>query len=70
MIISGITWAVLVDSGWYEVEDPGETNPWGKGRGCDFLNKPCTPEQLMQTYSEFCVKSSMILPDFFYRGKS
>ena len=42
-VISEITLAVFEDSGWYQVNGlyTGGLFRFGKGKGCDFINKPC-----------------------------
>lgn len=48
---SGINNALLLDSGWYELGEvvPDEHIIWGKGKGCDFIDKYCKGN-----FSEFC----------------
>lgn len=47
-VVSPITRALLVDSGWYDMS-PGSTEPlqWGRGAGCPFMLRFCY-EQLSQ----------------------
>ena len=41
-VISKITWAILKDSGWYDLaQDFSEPLIWGKGAGCAFARKFC-----------------------------
>ena len=41
-IVSRLTLAVLEDTGWYEPNyDMADPLSWGKGLGCDFVNKSC-----------------------------
>ncbi|EFA78973.1 hypothetical protein PPL_08441 [Heterostelium album PN500] len=44
--LTNLTLALLYDTGWYELNNIGnvESTSWGKGMGCDFADKPCTPE--------------------------
>ena len=40
--LSPLTLALFEDSGWYKVSyETAELSPFGKGRGCDFVNDPC-----------------------------
>jgi hypothetical protein len=40
--ISNFTLALLEDSGWYKVDfSKSETLPWGRKRGCEFLQEKC-----------------------------
>jgi hypothetical protein len=40
--VSPLTLALFEDSGWYKVSyENSELSPFGKGRGCDFVNEPC-----------------------------
>ncbi|EFA77771.1 hypothetical protein PPL_09269 [Heterostelium album PN500] len=43
--LSNLTLALLYDSGWYGLINLGEAraSTWGKGMGCDFADKLCTP---------------------------
>jgi hypothetical protein len=39
---SGLTLALLEDSGWYHVNySAADPLAWGLGQGCDFVNKSC-----------------------------
>jgi hypothetical protein len=44
--ISALTLAYFADSGWYKVDLSRISEPdiWGRGAGCDFVNKPCINE--------------------------
>jgi hypothetical protein len=44
--ISALTLAYFVDSGWYRVDLSriGEPDSWGRGAGCDFVNRQCINE--------------------------
>ena len=42
-IFSGLTLALLEDSGWYAVNYSAATPlVWGRAQGCNFVSKPCT----------------------------
>jgi hypothetical protein len=47
IVISGITWALLVDSGWYDIETSSSAEllahsiAYGFGKGCGFLDNKC-----------------------------
>ena len=42
-IFSGLTLALLEDSGWYAVNHSAASPlVWGRAQGCNFVNKPCT----------------------------
>ncbi|EFA77888.1 peptidase M8 [Heterostelium album PN500] len=45
LTLTNFTLALLYDSGWYGLInlDKVGNNNWGKGKGCDFVNKPCSP---------------------------
>jgi len=41
-LISPLTLALMEDSGWYKANySLARIIPWGHGRGCDFVSKPC-----------------------------
>ena len=42
-LISPLTLAYFIDSGWYQVDSSRaySADTWGRGAGCDFVNKPC-----------------------------
>ncbi|KAN0050663.1 hypothetical protein ACTA71_003808 [Dictyostelium dimigraforme] len=43
MPITDLSFNLLLDSGWYEiVTNSSEPLIWGKGLGCDFVQKPCS----------------------------
>lgn len=49
---SKFTMALLVDSGWYDIEwSLLEPFYYGEGKGCDFVNKACKSST---KYREFC----------------
>ena len=40
--ISGLTFALFADMGWYTVDDTfNDTSPYGYQKGCDFFNFGC-----------------------------
>lgn len=42
-LISPLTLAYFIDSGWYQVDSSRaySADTWGRGAGCEFVNKPC-----------------------------
>lgn len=59
--ISALTLAYFADSGWYKVDLSriGEPDIWGRGAGCDFVNKQCINEDgsLSWTNSQYFCNS-------------
>jgi hypothetical protein len=56
-ILSPLTLALLEDSGWYKVSyENAKLSPYGKGRGCDFVNEPCIVNDQVPEYGTgvFC----------------
>ena len=56
-ILSPLTLALLEDSGWYKVTyENAPLSPYGKGRGCDFVNEPCIVNDQIPEYGNdvFC----------------
>ena len=54
---SGLTFAILKDMGWYEVDDTfNETTNYGYKMGCDFYNDACYGSTSYPKY--FCSVSS------------
>jgi hypothetical protein len=56
-VISGITMALLKDTGWYALANSEAsldwTMSWGYNEGCDFLNNVCLTGG-SPNFSEFC----------------
>ena len=41
-LVSRITLALMEDTGWYKADyNQAEDLEWGKGLGCDFVDKSC-----------------------------
>jgi hypothetical protein len=68
MVLTGLTLGLLVDSGWYEIDDEGEITLWGKNKKCEFLDSPCDPVTNATSFTEFCSNASDISIDFYRRG--
>lgn len=50
-VISKMTWAVLKDSGWYDLpNDFSEPLVWGKDAGCPFALKHCYEQLSINNY--------------------
>lgn len=51
--LSGLTYALLKDMGWYEVDDAfNDTSNYGYHEGCDFYNHACYNATVLPKY--FC----------------
>lgn len=56
-VLSPLTLALLEDSGWYKVTyQNAPLSPYGKKRGCDFVNEPCIVNDEIPEYGQghFC----------------
>lgn len=52
---SGLSYALLKDMGWYNVDDTfNDTSNYGKGKGCDFYNDACYGSGLTNYPKYFC----------------
>lgn len=50
--LSGLTYAFLMDMGWYTVDDTfNDTSPYGYHKGCDFFFQACNSTT---SFDEFC----------------
>jgi len=62
-ILSPLTLALLEDSSWYRVTyENAQLSPYGKGRGCDFVNEPCIVNDQVPDYGQgvFCNTQSTL----------
>lgn len=54
---SGLTFALLKDMGWYEVDDSfNDTSNYGYHMGCDFYNNACY--DINQTFTDYFCDST------------
>lgn len=56
-IFSPLSWALLEDSGWYQVDyQDTRHSTFGFGAGCDFVNKDCIVDNAVPSYAkgDFC----------------
>ena len=65
---SDITFAVLYDSGWYEIEWANTMDlRFGYKRGCDFIEQPCLVNGVAQ-WPEFCDDDTASRCDYMHFG--
>ena len=65
-ILSPLTVALFEDTGWYRVTyENAMLSPYGKGRGCDFVNEPCIVDDQVPAYGRntFCNTTSIFTND-------
>ncbi len=59
-VYSALTFALLQDSGWYQVSSQYDPLVYGRNKGCNFVNNKCVSAGVSSDASTFCTSASTI----------
>jgi hypothetical protein len=66
--MSSLTFALLQDTGWYQVSSAYETLMWGYQQGCNFVNSKCISAGVASNSQYFCTSASVKSCDYLRSG--